>query len=135
MSTEELELTEAPKAAGPTPPESWVPQACGLPTAEQPLRRAEFDALFASAVRRVDRPEPTRLRVELEPTPDVAATTAGLAARETGCCSFFTFTLTATAGQLALEVAVTAAHIEVLDALAARATSASPRTQATGVVS
>jgi hypothetical protein len=31
-----------------------VPDACTLPTAEQPLRLAEFDELFATAVRRVD---------------------------------------------------------------------------------
>jgi len=28
---------------------AWVPAACTLPTAEQPLRPAEFDALFTSA--------------------------------------------------------------------------------------
>jgi hypothetical protein len=40
-------------------------------------------------------------------------------ARETACCSFFTFTLTATGGALELAVAVPDSHVEVLDGLAA----------------
>ncbi|MFI6744088.1 hypothetical protein ACIBI9_65455 [Nonomuraea sp. NPDC050451] len=36
-----------------------VTTACTLPTAEQPLREAEFDALFAEAVRQIERPERT----------------------------------------------------------------------------
>ena len=27
---------------------TWVPESCKLPTVEQPLRVAEFDALFAT---------------------------------------------------------------------------------------
>jgi hypothetical protein len=50
-----------------------------------------------------------------------AGRVAQLAATETACCSFFTFTLTATAGSLVLDVAVPAAQLPVLDALAARA--------------
>ena len=45
-------------------------------------------------------------------------------AAETGCCSFFTFILTASAGCLVLEVAVPGQHIGVLDALAAYASAA-----------
>jgi hypothetical protein len=99
----------------------WAPSACTLPTAEQPLRVAEFDALFADALQAVVRPEPTRLRLELVFSPGNAARAAELAARENGCCSFFTFTLTVADGSLALEVAVPAEHVEVLDALAERA--------------
>ncbi|MEV6153769.1 hypothetical protein AB0L53_25835 [Nonomuraea sp. NPDC052129] len=33
--------------------QQWVPSECTLPTAEQPLRVAEFDALFAEVVRAV----------------------------------------------------------------------------------
>src|SRR5437660_8971680 len=40
MSTTELDVAE-----------SWVPQACTLPTVERPLRAAEFAALFAESVR------------------------------------------------------------------------------------
>ena len=99
----------------------WVPEACTLPTADQPLRVAEFDGLFAEAVRGVDRPEPNRLGLVLEPAPEVAARAADLVVRETACCSFFTFTLTATGGGLRLEVAAPPGHVEVVDALAARA--------------
>jgi hypothetical protein len=34
----------------------WVPEACTLPTVEQPLRVAEFDDLFATALRGIARP-------------------------------------------------------------------------------
>ncbi|MFF4771456.1 hypothetical protein ACFY05_01205 [Microtetraspora fusca] len=99
----------------------WAPSACTLPTAEQPLRVAEFDALFAEAVQAITRPERTRLRLELVFGPDNAARAAELTARENGCCSFFTFALTVAGDTLTLEVAVPPEHVEVLDALQARA--------------
>ena len=102
---------------------AWAPDACTLPTAEQPLRLAEFDRVFASSVRAVDRTSETRARLELVPNPAVAARAANLMVRETGCCSFFTFSLVATGGGLALEVAVPPEHVEVLDALIERARS------------
>ena len=70
---------------------AWAPDACTLPTADQPLRIAEFDDLFATAVRRRHAPRPAAWSCTSNPTPEVAATAAGLAARETACCSFFTF--------------------------------------------
>lgn len=100
-------------------PAGWVPQACTLPTAQRPLRLAEFDDLFATAVRSVTRVDARRLRLELDPRAAVAARVARLAVDETGCCSFFTFTLTITDGQVWLEVAVPDGQVEVLDALAA----------------
>ncbi|MET7334731.1 hypothetical protein [Nonomuraea sp. NPDC005650] len=102
----------------------WAPSACTLPTAERPLRVAEFDALFADAVHTAVRPERTRLRLGLGFSPDHAARAAELAARENCCCSFFTFTLTIADGTLALEVAVPPEHVDVLDALQARASAA-----------
>ncbi|WP_328709879.1 hypothetical protein [Microbispora hainanensis] len=105
----------------------WAPSACTLPTIGRPLRLAEFDALFAEAVQAVRRPGRELLRLELAFSPEHAARAAELTARETGCCSFFTFTLTIADGGLALKVAVPPAHTEVLDALQARATaSAAP---------
>ncbi|MGV9595396.1 hypothetical protein ACWDR1_01900 [Streptosporangium sandarakinum] len=104
----------------------WAPSVCTLPTAEQPLRVAEFDALFTDAVRGVARPEPTRLRLELVFSPGNAARAAELTARENGCCSFFTFTLTIAGGGLTLEVTVPAEHTEVLDALQVRAGTGRP---------
>jgi hypothetical protein len=42
-----------------------VPDACMLPTAEQPPRLAEFDDLFATSVRRVDPISATHARLRL----------------------------------------------------------------------
>jgi hypothetical protein len=103
---------------------AWVPTSCTLPTEERPVRAEAFTALFAEAVRGTDRPDPGRLRLELDPAPEVAARAADLATRETGCCSFFTFTLAATAGTLTLDIAVDAAHTLVLDALAGEVAAA-----------
>jgi hypothetical protein len=83
---------------------------------------AELDALFAEAVQALARPERTRLHVDLVFSPGNAARAAELTARENGCCSFFT--LTVADGSLALEVTVPAKHVEVLDALQARASVA-----------
>ncbi len=102
---------------------SWIPEACTLPTAERPLRLREFDAMFAEATRDVRRVSDDHLRVELAPSPEVASRVADLAARETSCCSFFTFTLTAASGALLLDVTVPAGHTDVLDGLAARVSS------------
>ncbi|WP_062432786.1 hypothetical protein [Herbidospora daliensis] len=95
--------------------------ACTLPTAERPLRVAEFDTLFAEAVRGVRRESPERLRFELAHEPGYAARAAHLAVREHGCCSFFTFTLTVADGGLTLDATVPPGHEDVLDAIEARA--------------
>lgn len=95
-----------------------VPDVCALPTAEQPLRVEEFDRLLAAAGGTVERISPEQLRITLPSTPEVAAETASLIVRETQCCSFFTFTLTATAGALDLDVTVPPSQTAVLDALA-----------------
>jgi hypothetical protein len=97
--------------------------ACTLSDTARLARVAEFSQLFAETVRRVERPETTRLRLELEPGAGPAGRTAELIAAETECCSFFTFTLTAAAGSLALEVIVPPAQTAVLDALAEQAGS------------
>jgi hypothetical protein len=103
----------------------WIskraPQACTLPTVERPLRLAEFDDLFATAVRSVERVDQRSLRFELAPEAAVAARAADLVVRESECCSFFTFTLTATGGRVSLAVAVPDRQVGVLEALAGRA--------------
>lgn len=101
-----------------------MPSACTLPTAEQPLRVAEFDALFAEAVQQVTRADRTRLQWDLVFAPATAARAAELAARENGCCSFFTFTLTVADGAMTLQVQVPDQHTAVLDALQRRTESA-----------
>lgn len=52
---------------------------------------------------------------------ETEATARDLTARESGCCSFFTFTFARTTEHLLLDVAVPAEQTEVLDGLAARA--------------
>jgi hypothetical protein len=103
---------------------AWEASACTLPTAQRPLRRSEFYRLFTTGVRSVERPDRLRVRLELTPEAEAAARAADLLVRETGCCSFFTFTLTATGGRVSLDIAVPVRHIDVLDALAHRAAAA-----------
>ncbi|HEY9408662.1 MAG TPA: hypothetical protein VIP77_03690 [Jiangellaceae bacterium] len=105
-------------------PKTWVPSACALPSAEQPLRVAEFEQLFATSVRTIERPRADRLVLVLEPTSE--ATARDLAARETACCSFFDFTFASAAGgDVRLSVGVPAGRAGILDALAQRAAAAS----------
>lgn len=106
-------------AAYGRPVSAWVPQACTLPTAEQPLRVAEFDRLFSSAVA-VDRPAPDRLTVVLTGGRDVANVARDLVARETRCCSFFAFSVVERGDATELEVRVPPEQVAVLDAVAAR---------------
>lgn len=103
---------------------TWVPQACTLPTAEQPLRAAEFDTLFAATVRPASRPSPTRLRVFLAGGPAAVAFARDLIARETACCSFFSFTLRASDTGSELDVGVPESQMGVLDAMQERAEAA-----------
>jgi hypothetical protein len=104
--------------------QAWVPDACTLPAARRPLRVAEFDDLFTEAVRGIERVAPDHLRLDLQADPRIAGRAAELAAAETGCCSFFTFTVTATGGRVVLEVSVPEPRIGVLDALAGRVAAA-----------
>jgi hypothetical protein len=102
--------------------QAWVPvDACTLPTAEQPLRLAEFDTLFAERLVHVDRLEPERAVLVLRDGPGVADTVADLAARESSCCSFFDFGLDRADDRLRLTVSVPPARADVLAALADRA--------------
>lgn len=101
-----------------------MPDACTLPTADRPLRLAEFDRLFRDAVQGADRLSATNLRLRLDGGEQLAATIRDLIARESSCCSFFAFDLRrSTPGPLTLDVRVPPAHVDVLDALAQRATS------------
>lgn len=87
------------------------PDACTLPTALVPLRVGEFTDLFASSLRSVSRPSPVLLRLALEP--GSLAVARDLTARESACCSFFSFTFDGST----LDVGVPAAHVPVLDGL------------------
>jgi hypothetical protein len=103
-----------------------IPEACTLPTAERPLRLAEFDELFATAVRHVEPVGPTHVRMRLTGPAGLEAAVRDLTARETQCCSFFTFTLTPDPTGLTLGVEVPARYADVLAALAERAGVGTP---------
>lgn len=100
----------------------WVPKSCTLPTVEQPIRVAEFDQFFAQSVQSTGRPTPTRLELRLAAGAEAAA--RDLAARETGCCSFFTFGFGIIDNGTVMAVGVPATYVEVLDAFAARVDAA-----------
>ncbi|MGW6935550.1 hypothetical protein ACWGE0_36185 [Lentzea sp. NPDC054927] len=101
--------------------QAWAPQACTLPTAQQPLRIAEFDALFTAALTDVQRADGTHLRLTLKAGAEVEATARDLTARESQCCSFFVFTFVHAEQALHLDVEVPPAHTDVLDGLEPRA--------------
>jgi hypothetical protein len=120
------ELLNAIGVERPSPvPAAWVPvDACTLSTAGQPLRVAEFEALFATALRGIERREPGWLRLYLDGNTEVKSSTRELTARESSSCSFFDFQLTATDNALVLDVRVPDERIEVLDGLARQADAA-----------
>lgn len=111
---------------------TWVPESCTLPTAERPLRVAEFDALFATATGPAQRLAPTQLRVPLPGGPEPTATARDLIARETGCCSFFSFDLRSSTTTTALEVVVPESQVAVLDAMQQRVEAARASVRARG---
>lgn len=97
-------------------------RACTLPTAQRPLRLAEFDELFASALRSIQRTGVMCARFELWGDPGLAERTRDLAEAESSCCPFFTFEVTVLeAGQVAFDVEVPPAYTDVLDGLVAHA--------------
>ncbi|MFV5997331.1 hypothetical protein ACNPQM_34310 [Streptomyces sp. NPDC056231] len=99
---------------------AWVPQSCTLPTKERPLRVAEWDALFSERLTSLSRMQPLHLRLELASGEGVEDRVRDLVERESGCCSFFTFTTTSGDDLIRLDISVDEAHAAVLDALAAR---------------
>jgi len=98
---------------------TWVPDACTLPTAERPLRAAEFDQLFADHLHSTNRPDPRTLDLVL--AAESRSTVQDLTARESECCSFFDFDITETAGgEIRLRIGVPPAQVAVLDGLSDR---------------
>ena len=109
---------------------TWVPEACTLPTVEQPVRVAEFDELFATAVRPAERVDRTELRLHLPAGDETMSAARDLMSRETGCCSFFTFDLRTSDAGTQLEARVPPAHVAVLDAMQERVETARSRMRA-----
>jgi hypothetical protein len=103
---------------------TWVPEACTLPTADRPLRVAEFDDLFAVAARPAERLDRSRLRIHLPAGAETVSTARELIARETECCSFFSFDVRALPEETELEVRVPEPQTPVLDTMVQRAESA-----------
>ncbi len=94
-----------------------VPDACTLPTEDQPIRVAEFEALFANEVVSATRHAPTRLALQLRP--GCAAAVRDLTERESQCCSFFTFTVRDEPDGVVLDIEVPGAYTGVLDGMEA----------------
>lgn len=105
-----------------------VPDACTLPTAARPLRVAEFEALFAAALRSVHRLDQRHVRMQLAGEAGLTARVLDLTARENECCGFFDFAVRPVESQvgeaLTLEIEVPAAYADVLDGLARLAEAA-----------
>jgi hypothetical protein len=102
--------------------DTWVPDdACTLPTAQRPLRVAEFDSLFTRSLQHVDRTAPTRLRLTLRRYPGATDTVEDLVGRETECCSFFAFAVRSRRGAILLDITAPEPRIDVLDGLERRA--------------
>ncbi|MFF4771559.1 hypothetical protein ACFY05_01720 [Microtetraspora fusca] len=101
-----------------------MPPSCTLPTTEQPLRVAEWDAVFTERLSRVSRPDPLRLRLDFGSGTEIEGQVRDPTERETRCCSLFTFTLTADRGAVLPKGAVEQAHAPVLDAPALPAPAA-----------
>jgi hypothetical protein len=105
-----------------------APDACTLPTVDRPLRLAEFEDLFASAVREVEVLAPTHTRMRLVGVDGLADRVQDLAVRETACCSFFDFAVTpAAGGTVVLDIEVPVAYVGVLTSLTQRARALSDR--------
>ena len=94
-----------------------VPADCALPEPEQPGRLAEFDALFATALRQVERPDRERLRLRLVGDDATAARARDLVAREAACCTFFAFDVIREPDETVLDVRVPPDRVTVLDGL------------------
>lgn len=107
----------------------WAPPSCTLPTVERPLREREFTDLFRTALQELNTRGPDHADFTL--AADAADTARDLAARETSCCSFFTFTFAEHPETVVMTITVPPEQTRVLDALvriAAGAAGVTPRT-------
>ena len=101
---------------------------CTLPTAERPLRAAEFDELFRQGVEDITRLDDTALDLLLNA--EWSEPARELAAREAACCSFFAFSFRIADDPLRtwMRITVPAAHARILDAVADSARAAKGQT-------
>lgn len=108
--------TFVPLTAGPAPTTAGVPPiACSLEAGAVPSRVAEWQALVRFASRReavVD-----GIALTFPASADLVREVARLAAAEQECCTFFTFTVRLTTGELCLEVQAPADAADVVTAM------------------
>ena len=97
--------------------ESGVRIACTLHPNEWGGRLDEWHRPFAAHLDGIERPAPTRLRLILAADAGLERTRE-LAARETRCCAFMTFTVTPGGGRLLVDAVVPAEAAPTLDGLA-----------------
>ena len=96
-----------------------MPAPCRRPS-NRSGARSSTTCLLEDVIR-IDQVSARQVRLELRADPVAAGRAASLAARETGCCSFFTFQITFAAGEVSMTVSTEPGHEHVLAALAARA--------------
>lgn len=110
----------------------WVPvDACSLPTEQQPLRVAEFDALFQDTLRWAERRDDTWLRLGLAESDGTYDRARELTARESACCSFFAFDVQRADSEIVIDVRVPAGRNSVLDGLHRQAVATGCRSKGT----
>jgi hypothetical protein len=102
----------------------WAPASCTLPMPERPLRGAEFNSLFATALQSLERIDRRHLRLLLTGDDRLLPRIAELTARESECCSFFEFTVTQAGDAVQVDVVVPDARADVLEGLARQAAAA-----------
>ena len=100
-----------------------------MPTAERPLRVAEFNDLFVSSLRSIVAGEgDTHARLLLSGGVGLVERVQQLADSESSCCSFFSFEVTPLAEDLvALDVGAPPAYADVLAGLVDQAQGALDR--------
>lgn len=104
-------LTRAPVVTAPAAPVV----ACSLDAGSVPDRITDWQTLVSRAVAR--EPITGGMALRFAATPDLVAETARLAAAEQDCCSFFTFTLRLTTGQVRLEIQAPEAAADIVAAM------------------
>ena len=110
--------------SGPAPAPDG-PIACTLHPDELDGRLDDFARRVFAHLRRMERPEPTRLRLVLGGDADPEAVRE-LLVREQGCCAFLSFTLTRRDGQLVADLQVPAEATPALDGLVSLVRLAAP---------
>ncbi|MEO5922010.1 MAG: hypothetical protein ABIQ01_12800 [Pseudolysinimonas sp.] len=96
-----------------------IPHSCTLPTAERPIRLAEFDTLLESATL-AKRDNAMHLTFYFDDAKGLEAQARDLTARESSCCSFFDFNVANDGGQIIVGIGVPDQHASILNSLQSR---------------